>query len=394
MRRWLVRIALVLAVVAIVATVVYAYRPKPSVVDVARVTVGRLVVSVDAEGKVRVRERYVVLAPIAGISSRIELHSGDAVTEGAELARIQPMLSPLLDPQSRAVAEARLRAAEDARAQAQAAVTRSRAALELARSELQRTKTLVEKGAVPGQELDLDTFEVQSNEANLRTAQSALQVAGHDVESARAAVERLQPGKKEQATFVITSPIAGQVLRVERESEGAVTPGMPLLEIGDLTAIEIVADVLTRDAAPLRRGLPVLISEWGSGKELSGHVRRVESAAFTRISPLGVEEQRVNVLIDFERPADALLGDGYAVDVRFMLSDEPKVRQVPTSALFRHAEGWAAFVFKDGKAALRTVKVGKRNPLQAEVVDGLAESDTVIVHPGELVRDGIRVEAR
>ena len=152
--------------------------------------------------------------------------------------------------------------------------------------------------------------------------------------------------------------------------------------------------MLTRDAAPLRRGLPVLITEWGSEKERTGHVRRVEPAAFTRISPLGVEEQRVNVRIDFERPVDVPLGDGYAVDVRFMLSDEPKVRQVPTSALFRHAEGWAAFVVKDGKAALRTVKVGKRNPLQAEVVDGLAESDTVIVHPGELVRDGIRVEAR
>ncbi|MBS1120204.1 MAG: Efflux transporter, family, subunit [Deltaproteobacteria bacterium] len=394
MRRWFLRIAMVLALAAVVAAVIYAYRPRPALVDVAQVTAGRLVVSLDAEGKVRVRERYVVLAPIAGISSRIELDPGDAVAEGAELARIQPTLSPLLDPQSRSVAEARLRAAEDARSQAQAAVARTSAALELARSELQRTKTLAERGAATGQQLELATFEVRTGEASVQAAQSALRVAGHEIESARATLERLAPGRKERDAFAVTAPIAGQVLRVMRESEGAVVPGTPLLELGDLSAIEIVADVLTRDAAPLRRGITVLVTEWGTEKERPGRVRRIEPAAFTRISPLGVEEQRVNVLIDFERPVDAAFGDGYAVDVRFMLSDDPKVRQVAASALFRHAEGWAAFVVQDGKASLRTVKVGKRNPMQAEVLEGLADGETVVVHPGELVRDGSRVEAR
>ena len=394
MRRWVMRTVLILAVVAVVAAVVYAYRPRPALVDVAQVTVGRLVVSVDAEGKVRVSERYLVQAPIAGISSRIELHPGDDVAEGAALARIQPMISPLLDAQSRAVAEARLRAAEDARSQAQATVERARASLELARSELQRTRSLADKVAATGQQLELAAFEVRSAEASLQAAQSMLQVAGHEVESARAALGRLQPGKADKDAFVVTSPIAGRVLRVDRESEGAVAPGTPLVEVGDLSALEIVADVLTRDAAPLHRGVPVLISEWESGKELPGRVRRIEPAAFTRISPLGVEEQRVNVLIDFDHAVDTPLGDGYAVDVRFMLSDEPKVRQVPASALFRHGDGWAAFVVHDGRAALRTVKVGKRNPMQAEVLDGLADGETVIVHPGELVRDGSRVEAR
>ena len=394
MRRWIMRIALVLAVAAVAAAAIYAYMPRPALVDVARVTVGRLVVSLDEEGKVRVRERYVVEAPIAGISSRIELHPGDAIAEGAELARIQPTLSPLLDPQSRAVAEARLRAAEDARSQAQAAVERTRAALELARSELQRTKSLSERGATTGQQLDLAAFEVRTGEASVQAAQSALRVAGHEVESARAALGRLQPGPGQRDAFAVTSPIAGQVLRVDRESEGAVAPGTPLVEVGDLSAIEIVADVLTRDAGPLRRGLPVQISEWGDDTLRTGRVRRVEPAAFTRVSPLGVEEQRVNVLIDFDSAPDKQLGDGYAVDVRFILSDDPQVRQVPASALFRHADGWAAFVVQDGKAALRTVKVGKRTPMQAEVLDGLAAGDTVIVHPGELVRAGSRVEAR
>jgi len=394
MRRWFLRIALVLALAAVVATVIYAYRPRPALVDVAQVTTGRLVVSLDAEGKVRVRERYAVLAPIGGISSRIELHAGDPVAEGAELARIQPMLSPLLDPQSKAVAEARVRAAEDARNQAQANVERARTSLDLARSELERTQTLAKKGAVTGQQLELSQFEVRSGESALQASRSALQVAGHEIESAKAALQRLQPGRKEQDAFAVTSPIAGQVLRVDRESEGAVVQGTPLLEIGDLSALEIVADVLTRDAAPLRRGVPVLVSEWGAGKELSGRVRRVEPAAFTHLSPLGVEEQRVNVLVDFDRPADMPIGDGYAVDVRFMLSDDPNVRQVPASALFRHGDGWATFVVTNGKAALRTVKVGKRNPMQAEVLDGLVAGDTVIVHPGELVRDGSRVDTR
>lgn len=394
MRRWLLRIVLLLVLVAVAAAAVYAYLPKPALVDVARATSGRLVISLEAEGKVRVSERYVVAAPIAGIASRIELHAGDAVAEGAALVRIQPLPTPLLDPQSREVAQARVRASEDARRQAQAAVDRTVASLDLARSELARSQKLAAQGAATGQQLELARFEVRSAETTLQSARSALQVAGHDVESARAALGRLERGRDQQDAFVVPSPITGHVLRVDRESEGAVGPGTPLLEVGDLSVIEIVADVLSRDAAPLRRGLPVLISEWGSGKELGGRVRRVEPAAFTRLSPLGVEEQRVNVRIEFERPPDVQLGDGYAVDVRFILSDAPNVLQVPASALFRRAEGWATFVIQDGRARLRTVQVGKRNPLQAEVLGGLSQGETVIVHPGELVRDGQRVEAR
>ncbi len=394
MRRWLIRIALVLMVLAVVGAAVYAYLPKPALVDVAHATSGRLVISLEAEGKVRVSERYVVSAPIAGISSRIELHPGDAVAEGAELARIQPMPTPLLDPQSREVAEARLRAAEDARRQAQATVARTTTSLDLARTELARTQALADRGAATTQQLDLARFEARSAETTLRTARSALQVAGHEVESARAALGRLDRGRAPQDAFLVSSPITGYVLRIDRESEGPVNPGAPLLEVGDLSALEIVADVLSQDAAPLHRGLPVLISGWGSDKQLPGRVRRVEPAAFTRLSPLGVEEQRVNVLVDFDRPAKVQLGDGYAVDVQFMLSDAPNVLQVPASALFRHADGWATFVVRNGRARLRTVEVGQRNPLQAQVLGGLAEGETVIVHPGELVRDGERVEAR
>jgi HlyD family secretion protein len=394
MRRWLLRIALVSIVAATVAGLVYAYAPRPLLVDVARVSVGRLVVSRDAEGKIRVRERYLVHAPIAGISSRIEVHPGDVVAVAATLARIQPMPAPLLDTQSRGTAEARLRAAEDARTQAEATLERARAELDFAKSELERTRSLAAGGTVPVRQLEQAQFEVRSGEAMLRSAQFALQVAGHEVDFARAAYGELQPGRADRRAFAVQSPIEGHVLRVERESEGPVVAGTPLLELGDLSALEVVADVLTRDAEQLRRGVPVLIGHGEEGKEFAGHIRRVEPAAFTRVSPLGVEEQRVNVLVDLAHPEEVKLGDGFAVDVRFVISDDPRVLHVPASALFRVSEGWGAFAVQNGRAALRVVKPGKRNPLQVEVLSGLSEGDTVILHPGELVRDAVRVETR
>ena len=325
---------------------------------------------------------------------RIEVHPGDAVAVAAALARIQPMPAPLLDPQARGTAEARLHAAEDARTQAEATVERARAALDFAKSELERTRSLAAGGTVPARQLEQAEFEVRSGEATLRSAQFALEVAGHEVEFARAALGELQPGRADRRAFAVRSPIEGHVLRVERESEGPVVPGTPLLELGDLSAFEVVADVLTRDAEQLQRGLPVLIGHAGEGKEFAGHIRRVEPAAFTRVSRLGVEEQRVNVLVDLLRPEEVKLGDGFAVDVRFVISDDPRVLQVPASALFRVSEGWGAFAVQNGRAALRLVKPGKRNPLQVEVLSGLSEGDTVILHPGELVRDGVRVETR
>ncbi len=391
--RYSFRIAIGIVAGGAVGALVYAYMPKPLFVDVVPVEFSRLLVSLDAEGKTRVRERHLVLAPIAGLLARIELHPGDSVEEGVEIARIQPMVSPLLDSQARATAEARLRAAEDARRQGEGNVERAQAALDLARTEFQRTRTLVEQNVASRQQLERADYELRNADVGLRTARFAAQVAAHEVESARAALGLIQAGRG-GGVFLIRSPIKGSVLRVERESEGAVASGTPLMELGDLNEIEVVADVLTRDVRALREGMPTVVSDWGSAKVLQGRVRRIEPAAFTRISPLGVEEQRVNVLVDLKIPDATQFGDGFAVDVQFVIADEPRVLQVAANALFRKGEGWGAYVVKEGRVSLRDVQVGRRNPLQTEILSGLQANERVISHPGELVHDGVRVRVR
>ncbi|MBS2027600.1 MAG: efflux RND transporter periplasmic adaptor subunit [Deltaproteobacteria bacterium] len=382
---------------AVLALLFYAFSPRPVPVEVGKVTRGPLHVSVEDEGKTRIRERYVVSAPIAGTMARIELEPGAPVEPGTVLARFLAPPSPFLDPQARTAAEARLHAAEAAERQARASAARAQEGLALADKELARTRQLAQENAIPRQKLDQAQSLLKVRQSELDMAEFAQDVAVHEAESARAALAGPGAGMSGgQGTLDVTSPVHGVVLRVLRESSGAVGVGTPLLELGNPLEAEVVVDLLTQDAMQVQPGMPVALSDWGSGAPLAGHVRRVDPAAFTETSPLGVAEQRVNVIVDFDAPATArpALGDGFTVQARIVTWAEPSALQVPASAIFRTGQGWSAFVVERGHARQRAVEVGHRNPLAVQVMAGLMEGDAVVLHPAESVRDGAAVEAR
>jgi len=373
------------------------YLPKPLPVEVARVTRGPLQLEVEEDGKVRVRDRYTVSAPVAGTVARCELHPGDPVQQGAVLARLLPLGSQLLDPRARSAAQARLDAAGDSRRQAVAAEERAKEALSLARSEEVRTAQLARSGATTDQQLEQAGSAVRQRESELASARFAARVAVHAVEEARAALGTLGPpgpGSGEQLS--ISAPVDGRVLRVVQESEAAVAAGAPLLELGDPRSLEVVVDLLTVDAVRVQPGMRASLLQWGGDHPLQARVRRVEPSAVTKVSALGVEEQRVNVLLDLLGPPEgfAALGDGYSVEARIVVWEQEGVLQAPASALFRQGQGWAAYVLAGGKARLRSVQLGQRVPLQVQVLSGLAEGEQVILHPGDRVREGASVSAR
>jgi HlyD family secretion protein len=394
--KWSFRIVSLVLGLALLAAVVAALRPRPIDVEVAAVTRGLLEQKVVDDGKARVRERYTVSAPVAGTLARIELHEGDLVEPGSVLARLLPLPSPLLDPRSRQVAGQRLASALDVQRQSQATVTRAETASDDGRRELQRVTQLASQGAVPDAQLDRTAAEARMRESELASARFAERVAAHEIEQARSALETFRPGARVSEQLEITSPVHGKVLHVLHQSEGVVEAGTPLAEVGDPQALELVVDVLSQDAVALRPGMVAHVVHWGGERPLEAKVRRVEPAAFTRTSALGVDEQRVNVVLDIVAPADEwrALGDGFAVEIEITLWSRPDVMKVPTSALFRDGAAWAAFVVEGGRAVTRRVQPGHRGALETEVVDGLQVDDLVVVHPGASVRAGVRVAHR
>jgi HlyD family secretion protein len=337
-----------------------------------------------------------VSTPVAGTLARIDLHEGDAVEPGTVLARLLPLPSPLLDPRSREVAEQRVASAVDTLRQAQATVERAVAAADQARKSLGQTDLLARKGSIATTQLDQASAESRMRDAELTSARFAEQVASHDIQQARAALERFSPGAHPGEQFEVTSPVHGQVLHVLQKSEGVVQPGTALVEVGDPEALELVADVLSQDAVAIRPGMVARVLHWGSDEALDAKVRRVEPSAFTRTSALGVDEQRVNVLLDPVGPRDAWrrVGDGFAAEVEIAVWSMPDVLQVPTSALFRQGAIWAVFIVRKGRAELRPVTLGHRATLQSEIESGLLPDDVVIIHPGASVRAGARVAYR
>ena len=393
---WTYRIATLLLAVLLLVGIVAVMRPRPIEVEVARVSRGPLEQKVVDTGRARIRERYTVSSPMAGTLARIELHEGDIVEPGSVVARLLPLPSPLLDPRSRRVAEQRLAASMDAQRQAHATVTRAEAAADHARRELNRAETLSKAGALPPAQFDQAASDERMREAELASARFLEKVATHDIEQARAALERFTPGARGPEQFEITSPVHGQVLHVLHQSEGVVEAGAPLVEVGDAEALELVVDVLSQDAVAIRPGMAARVVHWGGERQLTAKVRRVEPSAFTHTSPLGVEEQRVNVLLDLDGPPEAWrpIGDGFAAEIEVTVWSRPDVLQVPTSALFRQARGWAAFTVEGARAVLRPVEVGHRGPLQSEILAGLRADEFVVVHPGASVRSGSRVAYR
>jgi HlyD family secretion protein len=397
------RVILPLLVLAVLVTgLVLSLMPRPVSVDIAPVTTGPITVSVREDGRTRVKERYVVFSPLGGRLERIPHKAGASITAAQTLlAAIEPSDPELLDARAVAEAEARVKAAKAAIRRADTEVAATNAALEFATEDLARMLRSERDSAATAREVQDARVTVTLRTEAARSATFARDIAAFELEQAEAALIRTRPsqpaGNDDAGTqFRIVAPIDGAVLRVLRESAGFVAAGTPLLEIGDSTDLEIEVDVLSEDAVRITPGARVLIEDWGGPRPIEARVRLVEPSAFTKISALGVEEQRVNIIIDFAEDMNGLppLGDGYRVQARIVIDEAADALRIPTGALFRHGDSWAAFVFANDRAARRELKIGRRNDTQAEVLSGLSAGDRVVLYPSDRVVDGVKLHPR
>jgi HlyD family secretion protein len=376
--------------------VAFALRPEAIPVDVAQVERGPLLVAVEESGVTRVRDRYTVSAPLGGELARIWLEPGDEIQKGDTIAHIAAGAPPLLDERSRAEARARLRAAVAALGQARAQQARAATAKELAERDLTRDTMLALKGSIAPQGLDRTAFDARLRADELESASFGVSVAEEEVRQARVVLERASEGVASTDAIAVPSPVPGNILRVVQRSAGAVSPGTPLVEVGDLGELEIVVDLLTTDAVQVEPGATAEIFGWGSERTLHAEVLRIEPSAFTKPSALGVDEQRVNVVLALTdpRPAWLALGDGYRVQARIPLWKANNVPKVPLGALFRYGEGWAVFRVDGDVARLTPVEIGHRGETDTEILSGVDVGTRVAVHPGDRVKDGARLEAK
>jgi len=392
MRTLLKNVRVIAAVLVVGAITAVAMWPESISVDQVPVARGPMQVTIDEEGETRVHDRFVVSAPLSGRLQRIELEPGDPVAKGAVVARLVPADAPLLDPRLRSELVAALEASRSALSRATAERDHSATALALAREVLRRREQLVEAGLLSREEFDTARSEVTSAESALRAAEAGVVQARYQVDLSRA---RLESPKTAGGAIELRSPVNGVVLKRVRESEAVVQPGDPLVEIGNPSQIEIVSDLLSTDAVQVKPGQAVNIEQWGGGETLHGRVRRVEPSGFMKVSALGVEEQRVNVIIDFvDRPQGQTLADGFRVEVRIVTWRADDVVTVPVGGLFRRGDGWAVFVVEDRRARLRTVELGHRNSDAGEILKGIQPGELVVLHPPDTLTDGARVVRR
>ncbi|HEV2132344.1 MAG TPA: efflux RND transporter periplasmic adaptor subunit, partial [Longimicrobiaceae bacterium] len=361
-----------------------ALRPAPLPVEVGRVIRGPLEVTVDAEGRTRVRDRYRIAAPTSGRLERIAVREGEVVELGAVIARLAPVP---LDPQTATQARARLAGAQALEQEASTRVAQFREALDQARRSRVRARELTATGALSAEERERAEHQLASAEREYEAALSRARAAATEVDAARSALLALEPSG---AVLTVRSPTAGRVLQVYEENERVVLAGTPLLEVGDPATLELVVDVLSRDAVKIRPGARLRVEGWGEEEVLQGWVRSVEPSAFTRVSVLGVEEQRVHVIADLAG-APATLGDGFQAEVRIVVWEDASVLSAPVSALFRSGEDWAVYVVEGERARLRPVRIGRRGAAHVEVLEGLQEGDPIILFPSDRIHDGVRV---
>lgn len=393
-RGWRRRWPAILGVV-LVGLIVVGFWPRAVPVESGLVGRGPLVVTVDEEGMTRMKNRYVVSTPVGGQLRRIDWKAGAAVEAGKTvLAVLEPNRAEFLDPRSRAQAEARVSGAEAARGAAAAQRDRATAAAMLAREEFERARKLRDQNVLSPQEFDLAQMRADTTAQDARAAEFALQVADFELQQARAV---LIGGENASASepLVMTAPVSGRILRVYQESTRVVPAGFALMEIGDPTDLEVRIEVLSRDGVAIHPGARVEFDQWGGPEPLAGRVRLVEPGAFTKISALGVEEQRVYVIADFIDPPErrSTLGDSYRVEARIVVWESANALRVPAGALFQRGGKWQAFVVEGSRARLRDVTIGRSNGVQTEVHVGLSDGDRVIVYPGDKVSDGSRVAA-
>lgn len=395
LRRWL---WIIILTAGVVAAIVYGYRPQPVAVEMTPMVKGPLRITVEEEGKTRVVNRYVVSAPVEGYAERIALKVGDSVAAGQIICWIRAPHAPVLDTRSRAEREARVVVAEAALRSAGERVRAVAADEAYWNDQRVRLERLMQSGDVAKTAVDRAASEAQRFAASRQAAQHDVDQARAELEAARVALRSAvaMPSEDPGERVAVRAPVSGRVLKLIRESEGAVMPGDALIELANARALEVEVELLSADAVRVEAGMKVLFERWGGEKPLEGRVRRIEPVAFTKVSALGVEEQRVLVLVTLTSPADqwSRLGDQYRVEASFVLSEADSVPLVPASALFRHGDGWAVFAVEDGIAHRRPVEVGRRNARVAEILSGIEEGANVIVHPDDTIEEGTKVIAR
>ena len=389
------RIALALALVALALAVAWALRPHPISVEPAPVARGAFEQTGSAAGRTRVRERYVVSAPLAGRVERIDLEPGDPVKQGQMVAMLTPTAPAFLDARTARELQERIGAADAQLSRARAETQKAIAQRSQARADLDRQAKLATEGFVSATAREQAALALQVAERAVQAARHGEEAARHELEQTRAALRRYESGTL-GPKWEVTSPVDGAVLKVVQKSEGPVALGAPLLELGDARSLEAVVDVLSQDAVAIRPGMPARL-ELGTGvAPLAASVRLVEPAAFTKISALGVEEQRVNVILDFVEPLDKVqtIGDAFRVEASIVVYKQEDALKVPVGALFREGEAWSVFVAEGARARKRAVKVPRRNGVEALVEEGLKPGEQVIVYPSDALKDGSRLSSR
>ena len=398
MSKWISRLGLLFLVAAIGGALYWAMKERPISVDVAKAVSGPMQVSIQEEGVTRVRDVYTVSSPIAGRVDRIKLDEGQAVEAGKTLiASIHPLDPPFLDERTQRGLLSAVEAARSAVALAEVEFERSQMALTLAQSEYDRSSVLAKKKILPLSQLERTFNALELQKAHVKSAKAAIEL--RKAELARANAQLQQPGQSEPKVHTedccvqVKAPVDGVVLSILARSEQPVSAGARLVEIGDPRKLEIVIDLLSSDAARIRPGADVLITEWGGAKELRGKVRRIDPAAFTKVSSLGIEEQRVNVIIDLSETAPAL-GHGFRVVGNLVVWEQGDVLQVPIGALFRSDGQWAVFVVVGDVVELRKIGIGQMNRDSAQVLNGLSADDEVVLYPNDTLENGGLVERR
>ena len=391
------KLLLWLFLLGMVAAIAYGLMPKPIEVEVGVVSNGPLTVYVVEEGRTRIRNRYVVSAPVAGQMRRVTLKAGDEVKAGETVVTtIEPSVAPLLDSRAKAQAEAAVEAANAGRMKAMEAYDMAKTAHQFAATNWNRVKNLNQKGTVSDTDRDNAERDAAMRTREMQAAEFSVKIAEFELAQAKAALLQFDGSPSAGKAMEIRAPVSGTVLRVQQENAVVVTPGTAILEVGDPADLEIEAEILSRDAVTMKAGTPVEVDQWGGDAILQAVVKRVEPAAFTKVSALGVEEQRVIVLSDLVNPPESakVLGDRYRVEVRIAVWQEKKTLLVPSGALFREGNDWKTFVLDGNKAKALIVKAGRTDGRMTQVLGGLASGTKVLLHPPDSVKDGVEVKPR
>jgi HlyD family secretion protein len=393
LRRKIFTISIALIVIVLI---IYGLLPKTQEVDIVSVTRGPLQITIEEEGRTRLKERFTISAPTAGYMRRVNAKVGDMVKKGQIVAVLDALQSQALDPRSRATAEALISSAD---ASLKAAVERERVTTSDANyleQRRERLKALYDKGSIAKDQFDQIVSEAQKARALQISAAAEVNVAKSELERAKVTLRNFSAVKGGGNTVDVTSPMSGAVFRVYRESEGAVNIGEPLMDIGDAGNLEVRVEVLSSDAVKIKKGTEVLFKRWGNDEPLTGTVRLIEPAGFTKISSLGVEEQRVLVIVEITSPREKwnVLGDGFRMEAHFIIWKEENILQIPSSALFRSGKDWAVFVAENGRARKRVVEIGQRNGLAAQIISGLQENEKMLAYPDDSISEGTKIKQR